>query len=98
LVPLLGHIVFVVDRFDRADRLTGPTVDALIGMDVQHPGTLVDAVDRAFLDACLVLDVDAGFSDRVRHERLLKISPCTTYWAAVQLAGASTASAKAFGY
>jgi hypothetical protein len=81
LVPLLGHIVLVVDRLDRADRLAGTTVDAFVGVYVKHPSALVDAVDRAFLNACLVLDVDAGFGDRVRHRRLLTVSSmCKSMW------------------
>src|SRR5215218_7457491 len=36
-------------------------------MDVHLPVALVDAVDRAFADAGLVLDVDAGVRDDVRH-------------------------------
>jgi hypothetical protein len=42
-------------------------------VDEQHPSALVNAVDGAFLDTRLVLDVDAGFGDRVRHGRLLNV-------------------------
>src|SRR5665811_1261285 len=59
------------DGLDRADRLTGTTVDALIGVDVESALTLVDAVDRAFLDTGLVLDVNTRLGDHVRHVRLL---------------------------
>ena len=74
LAPLFGHIVFVVDRLDRADRLAGTAVDAFVGVYVQHPSALVNAVDRTFLDTGLVLEIDAGFGDRVRHEGLLTVS------------------------
>src|SRR5689334_20675241 len=37
LAPLLGNVVLVVDRLDRADRLAGTTVDAFVGVDEQHP-------------------------------------------------------------
>src|SRR5215470_11538823 len=57
--PLLGDVVFVEDRFDRADRLASAAVDAFVGVDVEHPLAFVDAVDRAFLDAAFVHDVDA---------------------------------------
>ena len=50
--PLVrGQVVLVIDRLDRAHRLARPAVDALVGMDVERAGALVDAVDRAFLDA-----------------------------------------------
>src|SRR6202034_3886462 len=74
LVPLFGDVVLVVDRLDRADRLAGTAVDAFVWVDIKHPSALIDAVDRAFLDTCLVLDVDAGFGDRVRHRRPLTVS------------------------
>jgi hypothetical protein len=64
-----GDVVFVEDRLDRADRLAGAAVDAFVGVDVEHPLALVDAVDRAFLDAALVLDVDARFGDHIRYGR-----------------------------
>src|SRR5206468_5649563 len=67
LLPLRRHVVLVEDRLDRADRLAGAAVDALVRVDVEHPVALVDAVDRAFLDAGLVLDVDARLGDDVGH-------------------------------
>lgn len=65
--PLLGDVLFVEDRFYGADGLAGSAVDAFVGVDVQHAGAFVDAVDGAFFDACLVFDVDAGFGDHVGH-------------------------------
>src|ERR1700756_2953264 len=72
MAPLIGDVVLVVNGLDRAYRLPWGAVDTLVGVDVQHPGALVDAVNRAFLDACLVLDVDTGFGDHVRHAGLLR--------------------------
>src|SRR4051794_3274375 len=66
-LPLGGNLVLGEDRVDRADRLARRTIDALVGLDVEHPATLVDAVDRAFVHARTVFDVDAGFSDHERH-------------------------------
>jgi hypothetical protein len=40
-------------------------------VDVEGPFALVDAVDGAFLDAGLVLDVDARLSDHVGHFEVL---------------------------
>jgi hypothetical protein len=54
-----GDVVLVVDGLDRAHRLAGAAVDALVGVDVQHPVALVDAVDRTLLDAREILHVDA---------------------------------------
>src|SRR5689334_14427885 len=65
--PLLGDVVLVVDRLHRADRLARTAVDALVGVDVQRPLALVDAVDGTFLDAGLVLEVHARLGDHVRH-------------------------------
>ena len=65
--PLLGDVVLVVDRLDRAHRLARSAVDALVRVDVEHPAALVDAVHRALFDARLVEQVDAGLGDHVRH-------------------------------
>ena len=67
VLPLVGQVVLVVDRLDGAHRLAGTAVDALVGVDVQHPVTLVDAVDRAFVDAGAVFDIHTRKSDHVRH-------------------------------
>ena len=50
-------------------------VDALLGIDDQDSCELVDAVDRAHIDAGLVFDVDAGLGDDVRHARESSLSP-----------------------
>src|SRR5689334_8376258 len=70
--PLLGHAVVREDRLDRARRLAGLTVDALVGVDVELILPLVNAIDRADLDAGLVLDPDAGLGDHERHAILLR--------------------------
>ena len=67
VAPLVGQVVLVEDRLDRAHRLAGTAVDALVGVDVEHPAALVDAVDRTFLDAGLVQEVDARLGDHVGH-------------------------------
>jgi hypothetical protein len=55
--PLLRKVIFVVDGFNRADRFTRTTVDALVRVDVEHTVAFVDAVHGAFIDAGTVLDV-----------------------------------------
>src|SRR5690606_9696542 len=71
LGPLLREVVLVVDRLHGAHRLAGTAVHALVRVDVQGTLALVDAVDRALLDAGLVLEVDTGLGDHVGHGRLL---------------------------
>src|SRR5690349_13006439 len=71
--PLLGDAVVREDRLDRAGRLAGLAVDALVGVDVELILPLVDAVDGADLDAGLVLHPDAGFGDHERHAGLRKL-------------------------
>src|SRR5690606_21023228 len=65
--PLLGGVVFVVNGFDGAHRFTRTAVDALVGVDVQHPVTLVDAVNGTLVDARTVFHIDTGKSYDVRH-------------------------------
>jgi hypothetical protein len=67
VLPLLRGVVLVEDRLHRADRLACTAVDALVRVDVEHPRSLVDAVDGALVDAGPVLEVDAGLRDDVGH-------------------------------
>src|SRR6185503_18787621 len=67
LLPLGGDVVLVEDGGDGADRLARTAVDALVGVDVEHPRSLVDAVDRTLVDAPAVLHVDTRLRDRVGH-------------------------------
>src|SRR5262249_5643811 len=66
-LPLLRQRVLGEDRLDRALRLAGAAVDALLRVDDEHPVELVDAVDRADVDAGAVFDVDTGLGDDVGH-------------------------------
>jgi hypothetical protein len=68
--PLLWNVVFVINRLDRTDRLAGATIDALIRLDIEHSLTLIDAVNWAFFNARLVLEIDARLGDDVRHQIL----------------------------
>ena len=73
VLGLIGRdVILVEDRFGRTDRLARAAVDTLVGVDVKHASTLVDAVDRAFFDARLVHHIYTRFSNRVGHCR----SPC----------------------
>src|SRR5450631_4933673 len=67
VLPLLRGVVLVEDGLNRADGLAGAAVDALVRVNVERALALVDAVDGTFLDAGLVLDVDARLSDDISH-------------------------------
>src|SRR5580704_7271556 len=71
VLPVGRGLVLREDRLHRADRLARPAVDALIRVDVEHGLALVDAVHGADFDTGLVLHVDAGLSDDIRHSNLL---------------------------
>src|SRR5262245_19820206 len=70
LLPLGRQLIVDEDRLDGAHRFTRATVDALIRMDVEHRLALVDAIHGTDFHAGLVLDIDAGFRDHVRHSDL----------------------------
>src|SRR5689334_23177482 len=57
---------------DRAFRLADAAIDTLVGMNDQHIGADIEAVDRAYLDAIHVFALDAGFSHHVGHSSLLR--------------------------
>jgi hypothetical protein len=65
--PFLGSVILVIDGFDGADRLAGTAVHALVGVDVQGTLTLIDAIDGALFNTCLVLDIYTRLRDYVRH-------------------------------
>ena len=65
--PRRWHIVFIENGFDGALRNTGFTVDAFIGMDVDHIGILIKAITWANLQASLVFAAFARFSHDHRH-------------------------------
>jgi hypothetical protein len=51
LVKVLRELCLVEDRFDGALRDAGAAVDALFGIDVEHLGVSMEAIDRANCDA-----------------------------------------------
>src|SRR5438093_9807932 len=69
VLPLRRHLVLGEDGVDRALRLAGAAVDALIRVDVVLLVVVgrVDAVDGADGHATGVLDSDAGFRNDVGH-------------------------------
>src|SRR5204863_2004363 len=68
-LPLLRKRVLGENRLNRALRFACPAIYALLGVDDQDPLELVDAIDRADVDARAVLYVDAGLGDDVGHGR-----------------------------
>src|SRR5215212_7143826 len=67
--PLLGQVVFEEDGLNWADFGTNAAVDALVRVDEVLIGVVrrMDAVDRADLDAAIVLDANAWLGDHIRH-------------------------------
>src|SRR5262249_42658846 len=63
--PLIRKRVLREDRLDRALRLAGAAVDALLRIDDKDPVGLVDAVHRTDVHAGAVFDVDTGLGDDV---------------------------------
>src|SRR5206468_8298628 len=79
--PLFRHVVYLVDSLHRALRLADAAADALVRMDEQHLReallvSLVDAGNRANVDAGLVLDAHARLADDVD---LWHGSSCSVY-------------------
>ena len=67
VLPLVRHLIFDKDGLHGTDWLTRPTVDALIGMNIKHGLTLVDAVHWADFYAGLVFYVYARLRDHISH-------------------------------
>jgi hypothetical protein len=67
LLQISRHVLFGKNRRHRTFRLAGPAIDALVGMDEQLLGTLVNAIHRTHVDARAILGVLAGFRYDVRH-------------------------------
>src|SRR5438105_5971628 len=73
--PLVGQLILGEAGVDRAGLDAGVAVDALLGVDVELLDVVVaglvrggmDAVDRADLDARVVLRADARLCDDVSH-------------------------------
>lgn len=69
--PLGWDIVFVINRFDWADRFAGATIHTLIRLNVEHPIALIDAIDWALFDTGLIFHIHTRKRDHICHERLL---------------------------
>ena len=54
-----------LDRFDRAFGLAHPAVDALVPMDNEHVLALIEAINRAHLDAVHKLTTNTAIVDDV---------------------------------
>jgi hypothetical protein len=67
LLPIAGNVILVIDRLYWADRLAGTAINALIGLDVEHPITLINTINRALFNAGLILDIHTRLGDYVGH-------------------------------
>ena len=72
LLPLTRDVVFIIDRLHRTDRLTGAAIDTFIGLDVEHPSALVNAVHRTLFDTGLILYIHTRLGDYVGHNNPFK--------------------------
>src|SRR5260370_476591 len=75
LLRRLRGFVLCEDRLHRTHRLARSAVDTLVGVYEELIRALVDTVDRADLDAGLVLDVDTRLSDDIRHGHFPSLVP-----------------------
>jgi hypothetical protein len=62
------------NRVDRALRLANTAIDAFVRVDDEHVLTLIEAVDRTYLDTVHVLTFDTAFIDDVGQLSLLPAS------------------------
>jgi hypothetical protein len=67
LLQVSRNILFWKNRRHRALRLARAAINALVGMDEQLVGALVNAVHRTHVDTRAILRVLAGFRYDVRH-------------------------------
>ena len=65
--PLVWSVVFIEDRFHRANRLARTAIDAFIRVDVEHAVAFVNAVNGTFVNAGAVFHVDTRLSDYIGH-------------------------------
>ena len=81
LTPLTRKIIFVIDSLYRANRLASTAVHTLIRVDVKHAVTLIDAVDWALIDTCLVFHIHTGKRDYVSHRTKFYRNSLATWFA-----------------
>src|SRR5690606_37676552 len=76
LQPLAVRLVLAVrlDRIDRAFRFADATINALVRMDDEEVLALIEAVDRADLDAVHVFAAHACVGDDVGHWPKFRLS------------------------
>jgi hypothetical protein len=67
-LPLLGQVVLMEDCLNRTLWYAGFAVDALIGMNVQHLLSLIEAFYGAHNDTVGVLACEAGLSNHMGHD------------------------------
>jgi hypothetical protein len=65
--PLSRKIVLVIDSLNWAYWLTSTTINTLVGVDIEHAVTLVNAVNRTFGNTGLVFDIYAWQSYYISH-------------------------------
>ena len=74
LGPFFRSVVLVIDSLDRAHRLARTAIDAFVGVDVEHPVSLIDAVHWALINTRAVFHIHTGERDYV-SQSLWFLSP-----------------------
>jgi len=69
LFPLARNIILIVNSLNRADRLAGTTIHALIRLDIEHSVAFVNAIHWALFDAGLIFHIDTWLSNYICHEQ-----------------------------
>jgi len=69
--PLGRQVILVINRLNRANGLASATVNTLVRVNVKHAVALIDAVNRAFINAGFVFDVNTWQCDYVGHRIFL---------------------------
>src|SRR5258708_900053 len=72
-LPFLGKVVFVEDGFDGTLGNARLTVNALLGVDVQHRLPLIEALYRAHDDAIRVFAIETRLGYDVSHYSFLSL-------------------------
>ncbi len=67
---LFRKLIICIDGLKRAYWHTRVAIDALIRMDDQEVGSLIETVHGTYFNTIGVLAVDAGFGNNVRHDSI----------------------------
>ena len=70
IFPFFWNVIFVINRFNRADRFSCAAIHALIWLDVQHSIAFINTIDWTLFDTRFIFNIDTRFRDYVGHRTL----------------------------